>query len=94
MLTLPRWSKLTFLIRLNDAFLGGATTYFTPSSQDGFLDATEVYPSIGDVLVFPHGYAQGSLLHEGSPVLDSNGQFKDCKYVIRTEVLYMLPSKK
>ncbi|KAJ3347245.1 hypothetical protein HDU91_006828 [Kappamyces sp. JEL0680] len=86
-----RWSKLTFLIRLNDAFRGGATTYFTPAFDVGVMDATPVCPQMGDVLVFPHGDTQGSILHEGSPVLESNGEFADAKYVIRTEVLYQIP---
>ena len=80
-----RWSKLTFLIRLNDNFEGGETTYFTPARDLGFLDATPVCPRLGDCLVFPHGACEGSILHEGSPVLEGS------KYVIRTEVLYLLP---
>ena len=86
-----RWSKLTFLIRLNDEFKGGATTYFTPSTTEGVLDAQPVSPGMGDALIFTHGDNQGSLLHEGSPVLESNGEFIDAKYVIRTEVLYLIP---
>ena len=45
-----RWSKLTFLIRLNDEFKGGATTYFTPSTTEGVLDAQPVSPGMGDAL--------------------------------------------
>jgi hypothetical protein len=86
-----RWSKLTFLIRLNDDFDGGATTYFTPSVDVGYLDARPVCPKQGSVLVFPHGDTAGSLLHEGSAVFDSQGTLRDAKYVIRTEVLYMIP---
>jgi hypothetical protein len=77
------------LIRLNDNFKGGATTYFTPSHDEGFLDALPVCPYQGDVLVFPHGNTKGTLLHEGSAVLNSSGMYPDAKYVIRTEVLYM-----
>ncbi|KAJ2995552.1 hypothetical protein HDV02_000669, partial [Globomyces sp. JEL0801] len=81
-----RWSKLTFLIRLNDNFKGGATTFFTPSEKVGVLDALPICPFQGDVLVFPHGDTIGSLLHEGSPVLktDDDG-YGEAKYVIRTE---------
>jgi hypothetical protein len=86
-----RWSKLTFLIRLNDDFEGGATTYFTPSVDVGFLDGQPVLPPQGSALVFPHGDTAGSLLHEGSAVYDTNGRLRDAKYVIRTEVLYMVP---
>ena len=78
-----RWSKLTFLLRLNQDFKGGATTFYTPSSTVGQMDARSVYPGSGDCLVFPHGETKGTLLHEGSPVLEG------VKYVIRTEVLYL-----
>lgn len=77
-----RWSRLTFLLYLNDEAEGGTTTFFVPSAQVGFMDAFPVTPRMGAVLCFPHGDIEGSLLHEGSPVL--NG----AKYVIRTDVLY------
>ena len=77
-----RWSKLTFLLYLNDDFEGGQTTFFTPSFYEGCLDAQPVVPRAGGVLVFPHGETQGSLLHEGTGVL------KGAKYIIRSDVLY------
>ncbi|KZT41951.1 hypothetical protein SISSUDRAFT_1069674 [Sistotremastrum suecicum HHB10207 ss-3] len=88
------YSRLTFLIYLNDNFDGGCTTFFLPSFQSlqsvstgvsggGMIEARPVKPLQGAVCVFPHGSAQGSLLHEGSGV-DGDG----AKYVIRTEVLY------
>jgi hypothetical protein len=62
----------------------GATTFFLPSpSSIGTLLACPIAPVQGAVLVFPHGDARGSLLHEGSPVGD-NGW----KVVIRTDLLY------
>ncbi|KAJ7100771.1 hypothetical protein B0H15DRAFT_817247 [Mycena belliarum] len=76
------YSRLTFLIYLNDGFDGGCTTFFMPSSAHGVLEARPVRPRAGTVCVFPHGAAQGSLLHEGSGVTEGT------KYVIRTEVLY------
>ncbi|KAF9548285.1 hypothetical protein CPC08DRAFT_823525 [Agrocybe pediades] len=76
------YSRLTFLIYLNDDFEGGCTTFFLPSSTQGILEARPVRPRTGTVCVFPHGAAKGSLLHEGSGVLSG------AKYVIRTEVLY------
>ncbi|KAI1307347.1 hypothetical protein EDD11_004494 [Mortierella claussenii] len=82
-----RWSRLTFLVYLNDEFEGGGTTFFTPSADVGFMDARAVSPRAGSVLCFPHGEAAGSLLHEGSPVL--NG----AKYIIRADVLYEVPVK-
>ncbi|KAK7023145.1 hypothetical protein R3P38DRAFT_1098074 [Favolaschia claudopus] len=76
------YSRLTFLIYLNDDFDGGCTTFFLPSAEHGILEARPVKPRTGTVCVFPHGAAQGSLLHEGSGVTEG------AKYVIRTEVLY------
>jgi len=77
------YSRLTFLIYLNDDFDGGCTTFFLPSAaKTGTLEARGVKPRRGSVCVFPHGKAAGSLLHEGS------GVTRGKKYVIRTEVLY------
>ncbi|KAJ7489172.1 hypothetical protein FB451DRAFT_1125424 [Mycena latifolia] len=76
------YSRLTFLIYLNDDFAGGCTTFFLPSGAHGVLEARPVKPRAGTVCVFPHGAARGSLLHEGSGVTEG------AKYVIRTEVLY------
>ncbi|KAG0249540.1 hypothetical protein BG011_009203 [Mortierella polycephala] len=80
-----RWSRLTFLVYLNDEFEGGGTTFFTPSADVGFMDARAASPRAGGVLCFPHGEAAGSLLHEGSPVLQG------AKYIIRADVLYAVP---
>jgi hypothetical protein len=68
-------------VYLNDSFDGGCTTFFLPSRSDCLL-AKPVKPVQGAALLFPHGSAEGSLLHEGS------GVFSGAKYVIRTEVLY------
>ncbi|KAJ7054194.1 hypothetical protein C8F01DRAFT_1064081 [Mycena amicta] len=76
------YSRLTFLIYLNDNFSGGCTTFFLPGAEAGVMDARPVQPRTGTVCVFPHGMALGSLLHEGSGVTEG------AKYVIRTEVLY------
>ncbi|KII84771.1 hypothetical protein PLICRDRAFT_146256 [Plicaturopsis crispa FD-325 SS-3] len=84
-----QWSRLTFLIYLNDDFECGQTTFFLPSpDRVGVMDARPVKPRQGSVLVFPHGDTKGSLLHEGSPVLAGG------KYVIRTDVLYTTPGKR
>ncbi|KAJ3356997.1 hypothetical protein HDU83_009167 [Entophlyctis luteolus] len=77
------WSRLTFLIYLNEGFKGGETTYFVPSQEPiGVMDAKSVIPRAGCAMVFPHGNVQGNLLHEGSAVLEG------VKYIARTEVLY------
>ncbi|KAJ3409658.1 hypothetical protein HDV05_004316 [Chytridiales sp. JEL 0842] len=84
------WSKLTFLIYLNEGFQGGHTTYFIPSKTPSVLDARSIKPRAGCAMVFPHGCVKGCLLHEGSAVLgDREGrEGMGAKYVIRTEVLY------
>ncbi|KAJ3046420.1 hypothetical protein HK097_000874 [Rhizophlyctis rosea] len=80
-----RRSRLTFLVYLNDDFEGGGTTFFLPSATEGVMDGRVVTPRAGCILCFPHGDAAGSLLHEGSAVT------KGKKYIIRADVLYMLP---
>ncbi|KAF1836462.1 hypothetical protein BDW02DRAFT_567052 [Decorospora gaudefroyi] len=75
-------SLFTFLIYLNDEFKGGETTFFIPSVKEGVINAYPVKPIIGSVAVFPHGEAQGALLHEGTGVVEG------AKYVIRTDVEY------
>ena len=77
-------SKLTFLMYLNEGFMGGCTTFFTPALEEGKLLATPVAPRVGCCLVFPHGESNGCLVHEGSGVIEG------AKYIIRTEVLYSL----
>ncbi|KAH5473361.1 hypothetical protein HBI22_055480 [Parastagonospora nodorum] len=75
-------SLFTFLIYLNDDFKGGETTFFIPSVKEGVINAYPVKPIMGSVAVFPHGEAQGALLHEGTGVVEG------AKYVIRTDVEY------
>lgn len=79
-----RYSRLTFLVYLNGGFEGGGTTFYLPGEAGpGYIEARSVEPREGSVLCFPHGDAQGSLVHEGSGV----GQ-GGVKYVIRSDVLY------
>jgi hypothetical protein len=75
-------SLFTFLIYLNDDFVGGETTFFIPSVREGVINAYPIKPIMGSVAVFPHGEAAGALLHEGTGVV------KGAKYVIRTDVEY------
>lgn len=76
-------------IYLNDSFDLGHTTFFLPSAATETLEAYPVKPLAGCALVFPHGDARGSLLHEGSPVGEGGA-----KYVIRTDVLYEVKGRK
>ena len=79
----PQSSLFTFLIYLNDEFDAGETTFFLPSATDGIMNAYPVKPIQGSVIMFPHGEAVGSLLHEGTGVRSGGA-----KYVIRTDVCY------
>ena len=80
-----RWSRLTFLVYLNDDFHGGGTSFYVPSKDVGNLEAFTVEPRQGSVLIFPHGGSCGSLVHEGSFCKIG------VKYIIRTDVLYSIP---
>lgn len=74
-------SCLTMLLYLNDALdgvRGGATRLFRPDGS--FLD---VAPRKGAALFFRHGFAPGSVRHEGCRV---SGEIP--KYVARINVLY------
>ncbi|PSK45980.1 hypothetical protein B9Z65_4948 [Elsinoe australis] len=75
-------SLFTFLIYLNDEFENGETSFLIPSVREGVMNAYPVKPVMGSVAVFPHGEAQGALLHEGT------GVTKGAKYIIRTDVEY------
>lgn len=75
-------SLFTFLVYLNDEFEGGETTFFLPAAREGTLNAYPVRPVMGGVAIFPHGDANGALLHEGT------GVRKGAKYIIRTDVEY------
>ncbi|KAJ5701179.1 hypothetical protein N7488_008727 [Penicillium malachiteum] len=75
-------SMYTFLLYLNDEFEGGETTFFMPAAREGTLNAYPVRPVMGAVAIFPHGEANGALLHEGT------GVRKGAKYIIRTDVEY------
>lgn len=74
--------KLHQLLYLNDEFEGGETTFFMPAAREGTLNAYPVRPVMGAVAIFPHGEANGALLHEGT------GVRKGAKYIIRTDVEY------
>ncbi|PWY82148.1 hypothetical protein BO70DRAFT_379661 [Aspergillus heteromorphus CBS 117.55] len=75
-------SMYTFLLYLNDEFEGGETTFFMPAAREGVLNAYPVRPVMGSVAIFPHGEANGALLHEGT------GVRKGAKYIVRSDVEY------
>jgi predicted 2-oxoglutarate/Fe(II)-dependent dioxygenase YbiX len=72
-------SKLTFMVYLNDGFVGGETV-FNLKRVGSIFDTDpvlRVFPTAGTALLFRH-----DLLHTGAVVLDG------VKYVIRTDVMY------
>jgi hypothetical protein len=68
-------SRLTFMIYLNDDFLGGETKFYFTNGERKL----SIRPQQGMALVFVH-----QQLHEGAQV------FEGRKYVLRTDVMYRL----
>lgn len=85
-----RWSHLSCLVYLNDDFRGGATRFFLPEGRGRPAEAPyrveEVRPKCGSALFFFHGEHPMSPVHEGARIASGT------KYVLRTDVLYMLPA--
>lgn len=75
-------SKLTFMVYLNDGFVGGETVFNL--RRLGSVRDTDpvlrVVPTAGTALVFRH-----DVLHTGAMVLDG------VKYVVRTDVMFRHP---
>jgi hypothetical protein len=71
-------SRLTFLMYLNDGFVGGETAFYSGAVVDGIHPiAALVAPVGGTALFFAHEW-----LHEGRPLEAGR------KYVLRTDVFY------
>lgn len=81
-----RWSRLTFLLYLDDEYQGGETTFMVPEQHGlgGPRQATQrsVRVPRGSVLCFYHGEHELSMLHEGSLVTQG------VKHIVRSDVLY------
>jgi len=81
-----RFSKLTWVLYLNDDFEGGETRFFRPEGPRHVSVQGDIPARRGSVLCFFHGTHHLSPLHEGALV--KNGT----KYIVRSDVLYMNPS--
>lgn len=86
-----RWSMYTFLILLNEDFVGGETQFLVnkddpslPAYHQEHAEISSVRTPAGSVLCFPHGTHPSHCLHGSAPI--SSGK----KYIIRTDVLFEL----
>lgn len=86
-----RFSRMSFLIFLNDNFEGGATRFLTNADKPGLparrgdrVGVVDIRTPAGGVLCFPHGMHPLHCLHSSEPI--SRGS----KYIIRTDLLYPL----
>lgn len=84
-----RYSRMTFLILLNEDFEGGATQLFVnkdnPTARIRNLSDAEVHnvrTPTGSVLCFPHGRHPLSYLHSAEQITSG------VKYIIRTDLLF------
>jgi hypothetical protein len=86
-----RYSQMTFLILLNDDFVGGATRFLVnaddpsrPARGHSAVKEVDIRTPAGGVLCFPHGHHPLHCLHSSQAI--SQGT----KYIIRTDMLFEL----
>jgi hypothetical protein len=79
-----RWSQLTFLLFLSDAYEGGHTEFHRRTGNTGEISVVSIRTPIGGVLCFPHGLHPLHCLHSSEAI--SSGT----KYIIRSDVLFEL----
>lgn len=72
-------SQFTFMVYLNDGYSGGGTSFVDPYGR--MFDPFTVVPSRGSALFFYH-----QLDHRGDELIEGR------KYVLRSDVMYSLPS--
>lgn len=86
-----RFSQMTFLIFLNDDYVGGATRFRVnaanaeePARYYNRVSEVDVHTPAGGVLCFPHGLHPQHCVHSGETVREGT------KYIIRTDILFEL----
>lgn len=86
-----RYSKMTFLILLNQDFEGGETQFLVnadnpgePARRGDRQVHVDVRTPAGSVLLFPHGRHPLHCFHSSVPIT------KGVKYIIRTDMLFEL----
>ena len=84
-----RFSRMTFLLLLNDNFIGGETAFYVdkndaskPAKRTEDVKIEEIRTPIGSALCFPHGEHPLHALHGSREILSG------VKYIIRTDVLF------
>ena len=77
-----RWSQLTFLLFLSDAYEGGRTQFYLPSNKPDEPTVVSVQTPVGGVLCFPHGVHPLHCLHSSEVIVSGS------KYIIRSDVLF------
>ena len=84
-----RYSRMTFLILLNDDFTGGETVFYVdkndpskPAKRSEDVKVAEIKTPAGGALCFPHGSHPLHCLHSSEPLLSGT------KYIIRTDLLF------
>ncbi|TGD72983.1 2OG-Fe(II) oxygenase [Mangrovimicrobium sediminis] len=86
-----RYSRMTFLIFLNEDFDGGATRFLVnaddpgqPARRGDRVKIVDLRTPAGGVLCFPHGMHPLHCLHSSEPIT------RGVKYIIRTDLLFPL----
>ncbi len=86
-----RYSRMTFLIYLNEDFEGGATRFLVnaddprlPAKRGDRVSIVDVHTPAGGVLCFPHGLHPLHCLHSSEPIT------RGTKYIIRSDLLFPL----
>ncbi|MBL4765893.1 MAG: 2OG-Fe(II) oxygenase, partial [Colwellia sp.] len=89
-----RYSQMTFLIYLNDEFEGGATRFLVnandttkPAKTGDAVVNIDVRTPAGSILCFPHGMHPLHCIHSSVAIT------KGVKYIIRSDVLFVCPTK-
>jgi len=86
-----RYSQMTFLVFLSEAFEGGATQFLVdknnpekPTRNQANAKLVSIKTPIGGILCFPHGLHPLHCLHQSEEVVSG------IKYIIRSDLLFEL----
>ena len=84
-----QYSQMTFLILLNEDFVGGATRFLVnaddpsrPARDNTSVKQVDIHTPSGGVLCFPHGHHPLQCVHGSQAITEGT------KYIIRTDMLF------